>query len=107
MVVVVGLGIGEVGIGIHLGRHCRLSNSNILGHVMDREVGCSNSEAKSISNVVNTLSQSIGIYIAVGSSDHSISCLDFLLGLVNTVEAEGVLTCNWFKNTLAHLTHEL
>jgi len=92
IVVFIGLGIGKVSVGVDLGSNCRLSNSNILGNIMNREVGSSNSEAQSISNIVDTLSQSIGVNIAVGSSDHSISSLNFLLCLINTVETKVVLT---------------
>ena len=47
-------------------------------NMVDREVGGSNSESKGVSDVVDSLNNSIGINILVGSSDNSISSFDFL-----------------------------
>merc|ERR1719422_734564 len=72
------------------------SNSNWCSswgiNLMHREVGGSNSESKTISNVVHSLDNSIRIHIAVSSSDDTISSLHFLLDRVSIRISKGVLS---------------
>merc|ERR1719326_175697 len=61
-------------------------------NLMHREVGGSNSESKTISNVVHSLDNSIRIHITVSSSDDTISSLHFLLDRVSIRISKGVLS---------------
>merc|ERR1719189_2106100 len=61
-------------------------------NLMHREVGGSNSESKTISNVVHSLDNSIRIHIAVSSSDDTISSLHFLLDRVSIRISKRVLS---------------
>jgi len=93
MAVLVGLGVREVGV-VNLGSHHGLGNlrySNILGDIVDWQVTCSNSEAKSICDVINSLSNSVSVHIAVGTADNPVQSLRLLFCLVAAEEAVGVL----------------
>merc|ERR1711884_876664 len=72
------------------------SNSNWCSswgiNLMHREVGGSNSESKTISNVVHSLDNSIRIHIAVSSSDDTISSFHFLFDRVSIRISKGVLS---------------
>merc|ERR1719297_433276 len=77
--------------------HSRGSSNSNWGsswgiNLMHREVGGSNSESKTISNVVHSLDNSIRIHIAVSSSDDTISSLHFLLDRVSIRISKGVLS---------------
>jgi len=58
-------------------RGCSWSRLSI--NMVDREISCSNSEAQSISNIVDSLDNAISINIAVSTTNYSISSFDFLL----------------------------
>merc|ERR1719410_2227732 len=88
-------------IGLHNLRRGNLSNwgssNSIWGsswgiNLMHRQIGSSNSESKTISNVVHSLDNSIRIHIAVSSSDNTISSLHFLLDRVSIRISKGVLS---------------
>merc|ERR1719325_436043 len=83
-------------VGLHNLRRGNLSNSNWSSswgiNLMHREVGGSNSESKTISNVVHSLDNSIRIHIAVSSSDDTISSLHFLLDRVSIRISKGILS---------------
>merc|ERR1711988_1846846 len=89
-------------VGLHNLRRGNLSNRGSSSNsnwcsswginLMHREVGGSNSESKTISNVVHSLDNSIRIHIAVSSSDDTISSLHFLLDRVSIRISKGVLS---------------
>jgi len=68
-----------------------LRSSNFFRNIMNWEVSSCNSKSQSISNVVDSLSQTISINIAVSTTDDSISCFNFLLCLVCTLISKCIL----------------
>merc|ERR1719336_239636 len=94
LVVLVRLSVRKVGV-VDLWSHGWLSHMglrHILGNIVNWEVTGCNSEPKSIRNIVDGLSDPVGIHVAVGSADHTIGRLGLLLGLVAAQEAVRVLT---------------
>merc|ERR1719225_677958 len=87
VVAVVG-GIGQVGVA-DLRSNYRSSSRSVNN--MNWKVCGTNTESKSICNVVHSLDNSVGVNIAVRSSGHTICCFDLLLDRVGVTVAIAVL----------------
>jgi len=90
--VFIGLSIWKIGIWVNFSCHNLLRSSNIFWYIMNWEVSGCNPKSQGISNIVDSLSQTIGIHIAVGTTDDSISCFNFLLCLVCTRISKCILS---------------
>merc|ERR1719336_3762756 len=75
------------------GSRCRSSSRSSGRSINDMnwKVCGTNTEAKSICNVVHSLDNSVGVNIAVSSSGHTICCFDLLLHRVGVTVAVAVL----------------
>merc|ERR1719193_3405 len=108
--------IGKVGIG-NLGCHHRMRMSGIISssnywslfrdsscsynrsffsyssiNMVNRKVGGAYTESKGISNIVDSLDDSVTVNIAIAASDYSISSLDLLLTGVTITVSKAILT---------------
>merc|ERR1719234_371994 len=70
----------------------RSSSCNWSINMVNWEVGRTNTETKSIGNVVDALHNTIRINIAVSSTDDTVSSLDLLLHRTSVVVPKAVLT---------------